>query len=115
MVASQQVIGIAGKTGLMGGSLGEFRRPHTLVGLLGLMHGHVRRPDAVIDLTLTEVPFLEVVTTIFLMSGMNLGKENHLLGEFTLRETLVHEEIVLLMHSTVTSLTRARENLESTT
>jgi len=115
MIASQQVIGVAGKTGLMGSSLGEFWGPHTLVGLLGLMNGHVRGPDAVIDLTLTEVPFLEVVTAIFLMSGMDLGKENHLLGEFALRETLVHEEIVLLMHSTMASLAGAREDLESTT
>jgi hypothetical protein len=115
MIASQQVIGVAGKTGLMGSSLGEFWGPHTLVGLLGLMNGHVRGPDAVIDLTLTEVPFLEVVTAIFLMSGMDLGKENHLLGEFALRETLVHEEIVLLMHSTMASLAGAREDLKSTT
>merc|ERR1719230_2361968 len=79
------------------------------------MDSHVGRPDAVIDLTLTEVPLLEVVTTVLLVSRVDLGQEDHLLLEFLLRETLVNKEIILLMHGTVAALARAREDLETAT
>jgi len=107
VIASQQVVGVVVETGLMSGGLGQLWGPHTLVGLLGLMHGHVGRPDAVIDLALTEVPLLEVVTAVFLMSGMDLGEEHHLALELILRETLVNKQVIFLMHSTVTALARA--------
>ena len=79
------------------------------------MDGHVGRPDAVIDLTLAEVPLLEVVTTVLLMSRMDLRQEDHLLLELLLRETLVNKEIILLMHGTVAALAGAREDLEAAT
>jgi hypothetical protein len=115
MVTSEQVVGVVRETGLMGSSLGELWGPHTLVGLLSLMHSHVRRPDSVVDLTLAEVPLLEVITAVLLMSGVNLGEEDHLLAELRLGETFINEEIVLLMHGTVAALAGTGEDLESTT
>jgi len=115
VVASQQVVGVVVETRLVSGSLGELRGPHTLVGLLGLMDGHVWGPDAVIDLALTEVPLLEVVTAVLLMSRVDLGEEDHLLLELALGETLVDEQVVLLMHGTVAALARAGEDLEAAT
>ena len=104
MVASQQIVGVVGKTRLHVTCLGQLRGPDTLIGVLSLMDGHVGRPDSVLDLSLSEVPLLEVVGTMFLMSGVNLGQVNHLASEFNLGETFVNQEIILLMHSTVAAL-----------
>jgi hypothetical protein len=67
------------------------------------------------DLTLTEVPLLEVVTAVLLMGGVDLGQENHLGTEFLLGETLFDKEIVFLMHSTVAALAGTGEDLEAAT
>lgn len=115
MIASQQVIGVVDQTWLMGTGLRELRRPDTHVGVLRLMDSHIWRPDSVMDLTLTIIPLLEKVTAIFLMRGMHLGEVHHLGLEFSLGETLVHEEIVFLMHGTVTTLASSGEDLETTT
>lgn len=104
VVASQQIVGVVGKTRLHVTCLGQLRGPDTLIGVLSLMDGHVGRPDSVLDLSLSEVPLLEVVGTMFLMSGVNLGQVNHLASEFNLGETFVNQEIILLMHSTVAAL-----------
>ena len=63
--------------------------------------------------SLSEVPFLEEVTLVFLMTWMDFWKVLHLVHEFSLLETLINEEIVLLMHSTVTSLTSSLEDFET--
>jgi len=65
------------------------------------------------DLTLSEVPFLEEVTAILLMRGMDLRKVHHLLLEFHLGETLLHEEIILLVHGSVAALAGSGEDLEA--
>lgn len=113
VVASQQIVGVVGETRLVSGCFGELRGPHTLVGLLSLMHSHVRWPDAVVDLALAEVPFLEIVTLVFLMRRVQLRKVDHLLTELSLVEALVNEQVVLLMHGTVAALARAGEHLEA--
>jgi hypothetical protein len=77
------------------------------------MDGHVRRPDSVIDDTLSVVPLLEVITSVLLVSGVDLRKVNHLGHEFSLLETLVKEKIVLLMHCTVATLAGSGEDLEA--
>ena len=104
MIAGQQVVWIVDQTWLMGTSLGELRRPHTHVGVLSLMDSHVGWPDSVMDLTLSEIPFLEEVTTVLLMARMDFGKVDHSLLELHLSETLVHKEIVLLVHGSVATL-----------
>lgn len=114
VVASQQVVRVVGQTRGVSGSLGELRGPHTLVGVLSLMHSHVWGPDSVMDLTLAVVPLLEVVTAVLLMSGVDFGEEHHLVDELSLGETLLDEEIVLLMHGTVATLARSGEDLETT-
>jgi hypothetical protein len=43
---------------------------------------------------------------------VNSGQEFHGLGKLRLFETLVHKQVVLLMHSSVTSLARSGESLE---
>jgi hypothetical protein len=44
---------------------------------------------------------------------MNFWEEHHLLHNFILLETLVHKKIVLLMHSSVTSLAASLPDLEA--
>ena len=65
------------------------------------------------DLTLAEVPFLEEVTAVLLMSRMHLRQVDHLFLELHLGETLVDEKIVLLMHGAVATLAGTREDLET--
>jgi hypothetical protein len=43
---------------------------------------------------------------------VDLGSENHAVHELSLLETLVDQEIVLLMHGTVAALARSLEDLE---
>lgn len=54
--------------------------------------------------SLSEVPLLEVVSSVFLMSWVDLRGEDHFAHQFSLFESLVHKQIILLMHSSVTSL-----------
>jgi hypothetical protein len=95
------------------GGFGQIRRPHTLVGILRLMDGHVGGPDSVTDDALAVVPLLEVVTSVFLMSGVDLGEEDHLLHELTLSETFVDEQVVFLMNCTVAALACSAKHLET--
>jgi hypothetical protein len=113
VVTSEQVVRVGAETWRHSGHLGKIRRPHTLVCVLSLMDGHVRRPDSVIDDTLSVVPLLEVITSVLLVSGVDLRKVNHLGHEFSLLETLVKEKIVLLMHCTVATLAGSGEDLEA--
>ena len=115
VVTSEQVVGVVDQTRLMSTCLGQLGRPDTHVGVLGLMDGHVWWPDSVMDLTLAVIPLLEEVTSVLLMGRMDLGKVDHLLLELHLLETLVDEEIVLLVHGTVATLASTGEDLETTT
>jgi len=113
VVTSQQVVGVVDETRLHETSLGQLWWPHTHVGVLGSVDGHVGWPDSVIDLTLSEVPLLEVVGTVFLVTGVDLGQVDHLASQLDLGETFVNEQIVLLMHGTVAALAGSGENLET--
>ena len=113
VIASQQVVRVVDKTGLMGQRVGQIWGPHTEVGVLGLMHSHVRRPHSVMDHALSVIPLLEVVTAVLLVTGMNLGQEHHLVHELTLTESLVHKKIILLMHGAVATLAGALPHLET--
>jgi len=66
-----------------------------------------------VDNSLSKVPLLEEITSVFLMSWMDLWKIDHFLHKINLTETLVHKKIIFLMHGTVTSLTSSLEDLES--
>ena len=78
-----------------------------------LMHCHVWRPDSISNDALAVVPFLEVVTSVLLMTGVDLGKEDHLLSKFVLLETLINEKVVALMHRAMTALAGSAEDLEA--
>lgn len=65
------------------------------------------------DLSLSEVPFLEIVTAVFLMSWMDFWQVDHLRSQLNLGETLVDKKIILLMHSTVAALAGSAENLKT--
>ena len=77
------------------------------------MNSEVWGPNSVMDNSLSEVPLLEIVTSVFLMSWVYLWKEDHFVHQLSLLETLIHKEIVFLMHCSVTSLTSSLEYLES--
>jgi hypothetical protein len=114
VVSSQQVVRVVGQTRLHETCLGQLWGPHTLVGVLSLMHSHVGWPDSVVNSALSEVPLLEIVRAVLLMTWVYLGQVYHLGGKFSLTETFVDQKIVLLMHSTVATLARSGEDLEST-
>lgn len=65
------------------------------------------------DNSLSEVPLLEEVTSVLLMSWVNFWEEDHLLHDLRLLETLVDQKIVLLMHSSVATLACSLPDLES--
>lgn len=65
------------------------------------------------DDTLSVIPLLEVITSVLLMSRVDSWEVLHERGHFSLLETLVHQKIVFLMHSSVASLARSAENLET--
>ena len=115
MVTGEKVVGVVDETRLVSTGLGQIGRPHTHVGVLGLMDSHIWRPDSVMDLTLAEVPFLEEVTAVLLMGGMDLGKVDHPLLELHLGETLSDKKIVLFVDGTVAALASTGEDLEATT
>jgi hypothetical protein len=62
------------------------------------------------DLSLSEVPLLEVISLVFLVSWMDLGQEDHGVHELSLFETLIDQEIVFFVDSSVTSLAGSDEN-----
>lgn len=112
VIASEQVIGVVDESGGVGVGLGELRGPHSVVGVLGLMHGEVGRPHSVVDYSLSVVPLLEEVRPVFLMGRVDFGGVFHESHELSLLETLFHEEIVLLMHGSVTALAGSLKDLE---
>ena len=114
VVASQQVVRVVNQTWLVSVSLGKLRRPNTVVSVLSLMNGEVRWPNSVMDHTLSEVPLLEVVTSVLLVGRVDLGSKDHAVHELSLLEALVYQKIVFLMHGTVATLAGALENLETT-
>ena len=77
------------------------------------MDSHVWWPHSVVDNSLSIIPFLEEVTSVLLMSWVDLWEIDHLLDELGLFETLVNQKIVLLMHSSVATLACSLPNLET--
>ena len=65
------------------------------------------------DDSLSVVPLLEVVTTIFLMTRVDFRQVDHLVHKFSLLETLIDKQIILLMHSTMTTLACSLPDLET--
>merc|ERR1712176_462057 len=61
------------------------------------------------DNALTVIPFLEEIGAVLLVSRVDLGEEHHLAHELSLGETLVDEQIVFLMHSSVAALAASAE------
>ncbi len=114
VIAGEQVVGVVDATGLMSARLGQLGRPHAHVGVLGLMHSHIGWPDSIMDLTLAVIPLLEEVTAVLLMSWVHLWQVDHLFLQLHLGETLIDEEIVLLVHGAVAALTGTGEDLETT-
>lgn len=72
MITSHEVIWIVNKTWLMSGSLCEFWRPNTIIGIFCLMYSEVRSPDSIMNLSLSVIPFLEIISFIFLMCWVDL-------------------------------------------
>ena len=112
VVARQQVVWVVDQTRVVRSCLGKIWGPDTEIGILGLMDSHVWWPHSVMDNSLSEVPLLEEVASILLMCWMDLRQVDHLLHQFSLRETLVDDQVILLMHGSMATLTRSLEHLE---
>jgi hypothetical protein len=112
VVTSQHVVGVVDQSWRMRIHLGELRRPHSTIGILSLMHCEIGRPHSVMDNSLSEVPFLEIVSFVLLVSWVELRQEYHLIHKFSLFETLVNQQIIFLMHGSMTSLTGSLEHFE---
>lgn len=89
VVTCEQVVWVVSETRLVSSSLGKLWWPNTLVCIFSLMNSHVWWPNSVMDLTLSEVPLLEVVRAVLLMTWVNLREIDHLASEFNLGETFV--------------------------
>jgi len=113
VVTSQQVVRVVHDTGRVHGHLGQLWGPHTHVSSLSLMDSLVWRPDSVRDQSLSVVPFLEEIRSVLLMRRVNSRQKFHGLRKLHLFETLVNEEIIFLMHGSVTSLAGSGEDLVS--
>lgn len=113
VITGQQIVRVVDETWVMGVCLGQIWWPDTLIGVLSLMDSHVWWPHSIVDNSLSAVPLLEEVTSVFLMCWMHFWEVNHLLHELVLIETLVDQEIILLMHGSVTALASSLENFES--
>ena len=107
VVTGHHVVRVVDQTWLMGVDLGQIGRPHTVVGSLGLVDGEVWGPHSVIDHSLSEVPLLEEVSLVLLSGRVDFGGVDHFVHELSLGETLVHQQIVLTVDGTVTSLNRS--------
>jgi hypothetical protein len=77
MISCEQIIRIINHSWRMGISFWQFRWPNSTISIFSLMNCKIRSPDSIMNNTLTEVPFLEVVSLVFLMSWMNFRWENH--------------------------------------
>jgi hypothetical protein len=114
MITSQQIVRVVDKTRLMRVGLWEFRWPDSIVGVFGLMNSEVRSPHSIVNDSLSVIPLLEVITFVLLMCWVNSWSEDHLWNKFSLLEPLINEQIIFLMHSSVTSLAGTLENFKST-
>lgn len=114
MITSKQVVRVVNETRLVRVGFRKFWRPHTIVSIFSLMYSEIWCPHSVMNNSLSVIPLLEVVSLVFLMSGVDSWSEDHLIHKFSLLETLIYKQIVFLMHGSVTSLARSLENLEST-
>ena len=65
------------------------------------------------NLSLSEVPLLEVVTSMLLMTWMDLWEVDHFWHKLNLVETLVYKQVIFLMDSSMASLTSSLEDLEA--
>jgi hypothetical protein len=113
VVTGQEVVRVVDETWRVGKGLRKIWWPDSHVGILSLMHRHVWWPHSVMDHSLSVVPLLEEVTSVFLMTWVDLWEVDHLVGKLSLLETLVDEEIVLLMHGSVATLASSLEHLEA--
>jgi len=90
VIPCQHVVDIVDHSWHMGVGFRKIRRPHSMVGSFGLMNCEIGRPHSVMNNSLTVVPFLEVVTFVFLMCRVNSRRVDHLLHQFSLLETLIY-------------------------
>ena len=65
------------------------------------------------DLSLTEVPLLEVVSLVLLVCWVDSGNENHQLCQLVLSETLVDKQVVALVDGSVAALAGSGKHLET--
>jgi len=113
VITSKQVVGVVDETARMGSDLAQFWWPHSIICSFCLMNCKIGSPHSIVDLSLPVVPLLEVVSFVLLMGWMNSWREYHFVHEFSLLEALINEEIVFLVHSSVTALARSLEYLKS--
>ena len=75
----------------MGNGLGQILGPETSICVLSMMHSEIWWPYSIMDLSLSEVPFLEEISFVLLVAWMDLSEENHLVHKLSLLETFINE------------------------
>ena len=113
VIASEQVVWVVNQPWRVGVCLWELRWPYSLISIFSLMHSEIWRPNSVMNNSLSKVPFLEVVSSVFLMSWMNFWSEDHFAHKFSLLETLINKQVIFLMHSSMTTLAWPLEYFKS--
>lgn len=112
VVACEEIVGVVDESRLVRSDLSEVGRPGSSVGVLGLVLGEVGRPHSVVDHPLSEVPLLEIVALVFLVSGVDLRSIHHLVYQLSLSKSLVHQQVVFFVNGSMTTLAGPLEDLE---
>lgn len=73
MIPSQHVVGVIDQSWGVRIYLGEIGWPHSTVSVFSLMHGEIGRPYSIVDNSLPVVPFLEIISFVFLVSWVEFG------------------------------------------
>jgi len=77
MISCQKIVWVVCHTGWMRKSFWKIWRPYSHVCIFCLMNSHVWGPHSIMNNSLSEIPLLEEVSSVFLMTWMNFWEVDH--------------------------------------
>lgn len=113
VVPGQDVVHVIESTGTHT-DLGEIGWPHTTISVLGLILREVGGVNSIVDVSITFVPLLVVVLLEVMVRWVNREGPSYQGCQLQLTVSLIEQDVVLLVHDTVTVTTIPSEHDEST-
>ena len=107
VITSQHIIHISRQAGVMRSNFRKILWPETSVCIFSLMDCKVWGPDAVVNHSLSEIPFLEIVSLMLLVGWVYSWKIHHLVHELSLLERLVNQQVILSVDCSMAPLARS--------